>query len=396
MQLTGRRGWLTCSFALLAASRASSPTTTHSVRADVPPANALAMFATARGAGAYPVARQDAAPRPYYQSATLVTPAPPLYSIDGELTPRRACMTTQTEILRTEGLWKVYGEITAVADMTISVFKGEVFSFLGPNGAGKTTTVGMILGLVRPTRGRALVFGTDIATHPWPVLKRIGAVIETPAFYPYLSGYDNLRALAITLGDIPKGRIEEMLELVGLRERGRDAYKTYSLGMKQRLGIASTLLRDPDLIILDEPTNGLDPAGTREVRELIPRLAREGHGVFLCSHLLHEVQAVSDRIAIIKKGRLIEETSVNELLGRGEFLRLRADDNEALARALGAIPWISGVERVDGAIRAAAPVVRSSELTRALAGQGIYLSEITPWETELESVFLELTGEGAA
>ncbi|TAK58227.1 MAG: ATP-binding cassette domain-containing protein [Dehalococcoidia bacterium] len=305
-------------------------------------------------------------------------------------------MTTQTEILRTEGLWKRYGEITAVADMTISVFKGEVFSFLGPNGAGKTTTVGMILGLVRPTRGRALVFGTDIATHPWPVLKRIGAVIETPAFYPYLSGYDNLRALAITLGDIPKGRLDEMLELVGLRERGRDAYKTYSLGMKQRLGIASTLLRNPDLVILDEPTNGLDPAGTREVRELIPRLAREGHGVFLCSHLLHEVQAVSDRIAIVKKGRLIEETSVKELLGRGEFLRLRADDNDALARALGAIPWVSAVERVDGAIRAAAPVVRSSELTRTLAGQGVYLSEITPWETELESVFLELTGEGAA
>lgn len=305
-------------------------------------------------------------------------------------------MTTKTEILHTEGLWKVYGEITAVADMTISVYKGEVFSFLGPNGAGKTTTVGMILGLVRPTRGRALVFGDDIATHPWPVLKRIGAVIETPAFYPYLSGYDNLKTLAVTLGDIPNGRIDEMLEMVGLRERGGDPYKTYSLGMKQRLGIASTLLRNPDLIILDEPTNGLDPAGTREVRELIPRLAREGRGVFLCSHLLHEVQAVSDRVAIVKKGRLVEETSVRELLGRGEYLRLRADDNEALTRALGAVPWVTSLQQVDGAIRAAVPVARSSELTRVLAGQGVYLSEITPWETELESVFLELTGEGAA
>ena len=143
-------------------------------------------------------------------------------------------MTTGPEILRTEGLWKQYGEITAVADMNLQIYQGEVFSFLGPNGSGKTTTVGMILGLVRPTHGRVLAFGVDVALHPWPLLKRIGAVIETPAFYPYLSGYENLKVLAITLGDIPKGRIEQMLELVGLRDRGKHEYKTYSLGMKQR------------------------------------------------------------------------------------------------------------------------------------------------------------------
>ena len=166
-------------------------------------------------------------------------------------------------------------------------------------------------------------------------------MIETPAFYPYLSGYDNLRTLAIMLGDISRARIEEVLELVGLRERGRDPYKTYSLGMKQRLGIASTLLRDPQLIILDEPTNGLDPAGTREIRELIPQLAREGHSVFLCSHLLNEVQAVSDRLAIVKKGRMVAQGTVADLLGRGQYLRLRASDNDELARALGAIPWVA-------------------------------------------------------
>jgi ABC-2 type transport system ATP-binding protein len=304
-------------------------------------------------------------------------------------------VSARTEILRTEGLWKRYGDVTAVADMNLRVYQGEVFSFLGPNGAGKSTTVGMILGLVRPTRGRALAFGVDVALHPWPILKRIGAVIETPAFYPYLSGRDNLKTLAITLGDIPNGRVDEMLELVGLTERGGDPYKNYSLGMKQRLGIASTLLRNPDLIILDEPTNGLDPAGTREVRELIPRLAREGHAVFLCSHLLHEVQAVSDRVAIVKKGRLVEEGTVDQLLARGEYLRLRADDDDALTRALGGIPWITSVQRQDGCIRAAAPVARSSELTRTLAQQGVYLAEITPWETELEDVFLELTGEEA-
>ncbi len=304
-------------------------------------------------------------------------------------------LRAREEILRTEGLWKRYGRVEAVCDMNLRVYADEVFSFLGPNGSGKSTTVGMMLGLVRPTKGRAIVFGHDMATHPWPTLKRIGAVIESPAFCPYLSGYDNLRVLAIALGDVPGSRIDEMLELVGMRDRGRDPYKTYSLGMKQRLGIASTLLRDPDLVILDEPTNGLDPAGTREVRELIPRLARHGHAVFLCSHLLHEVQTVSDRVAIVKRGRLIAEGTVDELLGRGQYLRLRADDNEEVARALGGIDWIQGVERVDGYLRAAAPVARASELNRVLAGQGIFVSELSPWETELESVFLDLTGEEA-
>ncbi len=305
-------------------------------------------------------------------------------------------MSTGREILRTEGLWKQYGAVTAVADMHLRVYEREVFSFLGPNGAGKSTTVGMILGLVRPTKGRVLVFDTDVATHPWPVLKRVGAVIETPAFYPYLSAYDNLKTLTIALQDVPKGRIEQMLELVGLQERGRDPYKTYSLGMKQRLGIASTLLRNPDLIILDEPTNGLDPAGTREIRELIPRLAREGHSVFLCSHLLHEVQAVSDRIAIVKQGRLVQEGTVEELLGRAEYLRLRADDTDALRRALGAIPWVTGVASMDGCLRVAAPTARAAELNGVLAAQGVLLSELAPWEMELESVFLELTGEETA
>jgi ABC-type multidrug transport system ATPase subunit len=305
----------------------------------------------------------------------------------------RRALSQGREILRTEGLSKRYGAIQAVIDMDLRVYDGEVYSFLGPNGSGKSTTVGMILGLVRPTRGRALVFGDDMATHPWPALRKIGAVIETPAFYPYLSGYNNLKALAIALGGVSNARIDEMLELVGLRERGRDPYKTYSLGMKQRLGIASTLLRDPDLIILDEPTNGLDPAGTREVRELIPALARQGRTVFLCSHLLHEVQAVSDRVAIVKKGRMVAQGTVGELLGSGQFLRVRAADNDALTRALAGVPFVSGVERVDGFVRAAAPIDKAAELNRVLATQGIYVSELSPWETDLESVFLELTGE---
>ena len=302
-------------------------------------------------------------------------------------------MSEQVEILRTEGLSKRYGRIQAVSDMDLRVYKGEVYSFLGPNGSGKSTTVGMILGLVRPTRGRALVFGDDMATHPWPALRKIGAVIETPAFYPYLSGYNNLKALAIALGGVSNARIDEMLELVGLRDRGSDPYKTYSLGMKQRLGIASTLLRDPELIILDEPTNGLDPAGTREVRELIPNLARQGRAVFLCSHLLHEVQAVSDRVAIVKKGRMVAQGTVAELLGSGQYLRIRAADNDALARALGSVSFVTGIERIDGFVRAAAPTDKAAELNMALATQGIYVSELSAWETDLESVFLDLTDE---
>lgn len=304
-------------------------------------------------------------------------------------------MSEGREILRTEGLSKRYGRIQAVSDMDLRVYDSEVYSFLGPNGSGKSTTVGMILGLVRPTRGRALVFGSDMATHPWRALRKIGAVIEAPAFYPYLSGYNNLKALAITLGGITNARIDEMLELVGLRDRGHDPYKTYSLGMKQRLGIASTLLRDPDLIILDEPTNGLDPAGTREVRDLIPSLARQGHTVFLCSHLLHEVQAVSDRVAIVKRGRMVAQGTVAELLGSGQYLRMRAPDNDALSRALAGVPFVSGVERIDGFVRATAPVAKAAELNQALATLGIYVSELTPWEMDLESVFMELTGEEA-
>jgi ABC-2 type transport system ATP-binding protein len=302
-------------------------------------------------------------------------------------------MSEGREILRTEQLTKRYGGITAVGGIDLHVYDAEVYGFLGPNGSGKSTTVGMLLGLVRPTSGRAIVLGSDMAAHPWPALRRVGAVIETPAFYPYLSGYDNLKLLAMALADIPNARIDEMLEVVGLRGRGHDAYKTYSLGMKQRLGIASTLLRDPELIILDEPTNGLDPAGTREVRELIPQLARQGRTVFLCSHLLHEVQAVSDRVAILKSGKVIAQGTVNELLDRGHYLRLKAEDSQALLHALGTISFVAGAERLDGYVRAKVPAARAAELNRELAARGVHLSELRSWEVQLESVFLDLTGE---
>jgi len=208
-------------------------------------------------------------------------------------------------ILRTTGLTKCFGRLEAVKDLNLELRRGEVFGFLGPNGAGKSTTVGMILGLITPTAGSIQVFGRELKDNPWAALRRVGAIIEEPAFYPYLSGRDNLEALARANGGISRVKIAEVLERVDLQNRAGDCYSHYSLGMKQRLGIASILLRDPELIILDEPTSGLDPAGTKEVRALIPRLAHESRTVFLCSHLLHEVEQVCNRVAIIKQGIML-------------------------------------------------------------------------------------------
>jgi ABC-2 type transport system ATP-binding protein len=202
--------------------------------------------------------------------------------------------------------------------------------------------------------------------------------------------------ITIALGDIPDARIEETLELVGLTERAHSQYKTYSLGMKQRLGIASTLVRNPDIVILDEPTNGLDPAGTREVRQLIPRLAEQGRAVFLCSHLLREVQEVSDRVAIVQRGKLVAEGRVDDLLGQGRYLRLRSNNMDALARELSSIAFVSSISRVDGYFRAEAPQEQAAQLNEMLSARGVYLSEITPWQQDLEDYFLEMTGSEAS
>jgi ABC-2 type transport system ATP-binding protein len=189
-------------------------------------------------------------------------------------------------------LTKKFGKRTAVNNLNLEIRKGEVFGFLGPNGSGKSTTVSMIVGLIRPTAGSVNAFGMDLKDNYWPIIRRLGTTIESPAFYPYLSGRDNLELFSIAIGGIPPTKIMEVLERVNLADRAKDKYKQYSLGMKQRLAIAAALLRDPELIILDEPTNGLDPAGYKEVRDLIPSLASENRTIILCSHLLHEVELV--------------------------------------------------------------------------------------------------------
>lgn len=288
-------------------------------------------------------------------------------------------------ILRTVGLTKRFGSFTAVDQLDLEVQRGEVLGFLGPNGAGKSTTVGMILGLVKPSEGRIEYKGIT--------RKQIGAIIEAPAFYPYLSGRDNLHALALAANGVRPGRIDELIEYVGLADRPNSPYRTYSMGMKQRLGIASTLLLDPALVILDEPTNGLDPAGQREIRSLIPQLASEGRSVLLASHLLHEVEQVCDRVAILRRGRLLQAGSVSEIVGQGTFIEVEVAEPERAAEMVRALPFVQRVDLQDGKLAVFASAERGADITRALGEANLYVSALTARHHSLEEVFLELTEE---
>src|SRR5918998_6620592 len=214
------------------------------------------------------------------------------------------------QLVETNGLSKTYGAVTAVDQVSLSVWRGEVYGFLGPNGAGKTTTLRMLTGLARPTAGSATVHGDQPGSPR--ALARTGVLIEAPRFYPYLSGRDNLRVVARYAG-VPDRRVEAALDTVDLAGRGGDRYAGYSLGMKQRLGVAAALLKDPELLILDEPTNGLDPAGMADVRMLIRRLGAAGCTVLFSSHLLAEVEQVCDRVGVIFQGRLVAEGRVADL-----------------------------------------------------------------------------------
>lgn len=294
-------------------------------------------------------------------------------------------------VILTEGLTKRFGEREAVADLNLKVHAGEIFGFLGPNGAGKSTTIGMLLGLVRPTAGRAIVLGYDMQLQPAPALKSVGAMIEVPAFYPYLSARDNLRVLARVSG-LPDARVDAVLKMVELHDRARDPFKSFSQGMRQRLGLAAALLHEPQLILLDEPTNGLDPAGQHEIRALIRTLAQSGHTIFLSSHMLSEVEQLCDRVAILKAGRVIAEGNVTELLRRGRGLLLRVAGDAAVAlEVLRATPWIAAVEQQGDALLLDAPAERAAEISMLLAAKQIAVAELRTNETRLEDFFLEVT-----
>jgi len=297
-------------------------------------------------------------------------------------------------VVQTKDLTKAYGKgdgaRLAVDRVSMTVRRGEVYGFLGPNGAGKTTTLRMVLGLIRPTAGSATVLGRPAGVPE--TTARIGALIEGPGFYPYLSGRDNLRTMARYRG-LPDALVDAALERVDLADRGDDKFKSYSLGMKQRLGVAAALMGDPDVIVLDEPTNGLDPAGMADMRALIVDLARGGQTVLLSSHLLAEVEEICDRVGVIARGTLLVESTVSALRG-GRRLRVVATP---LDRALAIAMRIAGEEavRLDGdAVLLDVPAESTPHVVRALVTEGLDVHEARISERTLEEVFFEMTDTG--
>jgi len=305
-----------------------------------------------------------------------------------------------TAIIEVDGLRKEYrrllgGRVTAVDGLELSVPAGGVYGFLGPNGSGKTTTIRCLLGLARPTAGRCAMLGADSRRGLPSVIGRVGALVEMPGLNPGVTGTQALRILAATAG-IGDERVDAVIEQVGLTGRGDDPAKDYSLGMRQRLGLAVALLKDPEVLILDEPANGLDPAGIREIRILIRRLGAEGRTVFLSSHLLGEVEQVCDRVAIVARGRTVAAGTIEEVLAsaRPSAVWVKVTDVagglDSLHRAgLGAA---SDGER----IRVEVPPQQAEAVTRVLVADGHFPSELRAVETSLEDAFFALTGEAVA
>jgi len=298
--------------------------------------------------------------------------------------------TAESLLVEARGLSKRYqrGPL-AVDQLDLDIKRGEVYGFLGPNGAGKTTTIRMLLGLIRPTAGTATVLGAPPGNARG--LARVGSMVEAPAFYGNLSGRDNLRFCARLCG-LPDQRVDEVLDEVGLTSRGRHHYTAYSTGMKQRLGVAAALLKNPDLLILDEPANGLDPQGIVDMRELVRRLGQGQRTVLLCSHLLSEVEHVCDRIGVLRGGHKIAEGTLEDLRGAGGLLvraHPEADVRADLVRLVGE----KAVSERDGAFHLAVDPARAGEIATALAQAGCVVTELRAEQRSLEDVFLELTEE---
>jgi ABC-2 type transport system ATP-binding protein len=309
-------------------------------------------------------------------------------------------MTDSNLALATHELRKSYGSRLALDGLELSVPTGVVYGFLGPNGAGKTTTMRVLTGLIHADGGSIELLGRPFTGRDRQRLFDVGALVETPAFYPYLSGRDNLRALAASGAHVPAARIDEVLDIVGLRERSGDKVSRYSLGMKQRLGIAGALLNDPKLLLLDEPSNGLDPAGIVAMRETLRHLASIGKTVFISSHLLAEVQQMADVVGIIAAGRLVREGSMKALLASEGIVRVRVQPDEVPAAAA-TLGRLTSPDRVSastlgpGWISVQITPDRSSEVNRTLAETGIYASEMSGGN-DLEELFLTLTAASSS
>jgi len=299
-------------------------------------------------------------------------------------------------VIETRDLTKYYGkrrrQIKAVDGISLHVEKGQIFGFLGPNGSGKTTTIGMLRGIINPTSGVVRLLGHDGEKGLHAARQKIGATLETPNFYPHMSGRDNLRVVAMVKG-LGAKEIDRVLDTVGLDARQKDRFETYSLGMKQRLALAATLLGRPELLILDEPANGLDPEGIREIRDILLSFAAGGGTVFVSSHVLAEVERTCTHVAIVKQGRIVTQASVRDITTSAEQAIVRADDMQQLVT----IASRFSAARLDGEnVIVELPNANLSDLNRFLATNGIYVSHLTKHSRPLEDVFLDLTSEGDA
>jgi ABC-type multidrug transport system ATPase subunit len=293
-------------------------------------------------------------------------------------------------VLQTEHLKKYFNTVRAVEEVSLQVTRGEVFGFLGPNGSGKTTTIGMVLGLLHPTAGRVTLFGQEVTPGRNQALRRVGALVGSPALVPYLSARENLRLVAYLHPGISRQRIDQVLETVGLVEAADRRAEGYSSGMKQRLGLAMALCHQPELLILDEPTNGMDPAGMREMRTLLRSLAEQGVTVFLSSHLLHEVEQVCDRVAVLNKGHVVAQGPVKELLGKQqEVVRVRVTSPAEAAQRLQSLAGVTAIKPNGAYVDISG--VTGEAVVRHLTSGGIVPSEVATSHPDLESLFLELT-----
>lgn len=292
-------------------------------------------------------------------------------------------------ILTISNLTKKFGYLTAVKDLTFTINKGNVYGILGPNGSGKSTTLGIVLNVVNKTSGEFKWFDGNVSTHD--ALKKVGAIIERPNFYPYMSAYQNLK-LVCKIKGVEFSKIDEKLEVVGLLERRDSKFKTYSLGMKQRLAIASALLNDPEILILDEPTNGLDPQGIHKIRKIIKEIAANGTTILLASHLLDEVEKVCSHVVVLRKGERLYSGPVEEMISSHGFFELKTEDENLLIEILESVNSIGNVKNEKGLITAfLTEPMKAAEFNKLMFNKGITLSHLVKRKESLEEQFLQLT-----
>ncbi|TCS96479.1 ABC transporter ATP-binding protein [Hazenella coriacea] len=301
---------------------------------------------------------------------------------------------SNSHVLTVEGLSKTIGKRKIVHDISFQIGEGEIFGFLGPNGAGKTTTIRMLVGLIRPTQGSIKIGGYDLKKDYLKAISNVGCIVENPELYPYLTGRENLEHFARMVDDLPSERIEEVIRQVELEPRIDDLVKTYSLGMRQRLGIAQALLGKPKLLILDEPTNGLDPAGIRELRSFIRHLARvEKISVFISSHILHEVQLMCDRVSIISEGRVVKTGRVDQLVSSHAQVEWVLEPQNKGADILKSLSDVKHVELLEAnRILVHMPLEKVADTNEHLIKEHISVKGIRPFQPTLEDIFLEMTG----